>query len=144
MRTTWAWDDAYVYVAVRCATRAGAAYPRDDRPRARDADLAAFDRVRLLIDVDRDYATSFELTVDSRGWTADACWGDAAWYPQWFVAAGSGEGAWVAEAAIRWKELGVAAPKAGAAWAVGAQRIEAGDAMSQPVGPERLGVMVFE
>ena len=56
-------------------------------PRQRDADLSAHDRVTLRLDVDRDYTTAFELVVDHRGWTHDACWNDATWNPKWFVAA---------------------------------------------------------
>lgn len=122
----WACDEEYLYVAGRVGKQPTSMYTQDHRPRVRDAALAR-DRVRLLVDVDRDYATAFELTVDCRGWTADACWGDAAWNPEWFVAAGPGNGdpqlgEWTFEAAIALAELG-ATPAPGAAWAVSVQRM---------------------
>jgi hypothetical protein len=151
----WAWDGEYLYVAVRCPKAAGVTYPRDERGRTRDAALEAFDRVRLLVDVDRDYATGFELTVDSRGWTREACWGDIAWNPEWFVAAGEADGAWTAEAAIGLEQLGTKGMASGAAWAVGVERTlpESGEgerarppAVSQTdtPGPKAFRVLIFE
>ena len=131
------------------------AYPRDDRGRSRDAALEAFDRVRLLVDVDRDYATCFELTIDSRGWTRDACWGDVGWNPEWFVAAGESDGQWVAEAAIGLEQLGAKGLATGAVWAVGVERAFPDDShgkrakpqaanRASATGPEKFGVLVFE
>lgn len=151
----WVTDGEYLYIAIRCDKAAGVAYRDDRQPRTRDAALAAFDRVRLLIDLDRDYATCFELTVDNRGWTHDACWGDATWNPEWFVAAGEAEGAWVAEVAIGLDQLGAQNPTSGAAWAVAIGRAlpASGDASransraaNQPStpGPESFDVLLFE
>jgi hypothetical protein len=145
----WAWDGEYLYVAMRCPKAAGVAYPRDDRGRTRDAALEAFDRVRLLIDVDRDYATCFELTIDSRGWTRESCWGDVAWNPEWFVAAGEANGAWTAEAAIGLDQLGAKGMASGAAWAVAVERTppEIADRKEKPhstIGPAHFAVLTFE
>ena len=63
------------------------------------------DRVAVRLDVDRDYTTAFELAVDHRGWTHDACWNDATWNPTWFVAAAADESTWTVEAAIPLAEL---------------------------------------
>jgi len=38
--------------------------------------LEPFDRVSILLDLDRDYATYFQLQVDQRGAVRDDCWGD--------------------------------------------------------------------
>ena len=66
------------------------------------------DRVELLLDVDRDYATYYMLVVDHRGWTAETCWHDPTWNPGWFVATGGDEKSWTAEAAIPLAELSAA------------------------------------
>lgn len=149
----WAWDEEYLYVAVRCPKAADVAYPRDERGRTRDAALEAFDRVRLLIDVDRDYATCFELTTDSRGWTREACWGDIAWNPEWFVAAGETEESWTAEAAIGLAQLGTSGMASGAVWAVAVERALPGTTADAPAplraaepgpGPEAFSLLLFE
>ena len=56
-------------------------------PRAAMPILSAHDRVDVLIDLDRDFATYYRLTVDHRGWTHDSCCGDDTWDPTWYVAA---------------------------------------------------------
>jgi hypothetical protein len=161
-----AYDAKYLYLACKCPL-AGADYSADDRPRPRDGDLSRRDRVTLVLDADRDYATGWELTVDSRGWTGERCWWDAAWNPKWYVAAGgSAEGgetldpSWTVEAAIPWRALAAEAPSAGAAWALSVVRTipnggAAGadrrqhwpnpkDAATAPAGPAAFGVLVFE
>ena len=54
----------------------------------------------------------FELLIDSRGWTADRCWGDAAWNPEWFVAAGELNGAANGHAAPNGNGAGLAIDRA--------------------------------
>jgi hypothetical protein len=159
------YDAKYLYVACKCPL-AEADYSTDDRPRPRDGDLSGRDRVMLVLDADRDYATGWELTVDSRGWTSERCWGDAAWNPEWFVAArGPDEGPltldpmWIVEAAIPWTELATEAPTKGAAWALSVGRTIPGDAAGSPreerwpsaaepatapEGPAEFGVLLFE
>jgi hypothetical protein len=97
----------------------------------------------LLVDLDRDYITWFELTVDSRGRTADRCGEDASWNPEWYVAAsearpgedrfastepaevsgpaGAGDH-WTIEAAIAFTSLTDQPPMPGDAWAVAIDR----------------------
>ncbi|RIK74806.1 MAG: hypothetical protein DCC67_16145 [Planctomycetota bacterium] len=122
-----AYDDRYLYLAVCCAKRDGVAYPRDDRPRPHDGDVASYDHVRLALDLDRDYATWFELTVDSRGWTADRCAGDASWNPRWYVAAAESNvaagPAWIVEAAIPLAELTTETVTPQSVWACAAARV---------------------
>ena len=100
------YDGGYLYVA--------AEVPRDpelpaDPPhlpgRTHDADLAGFDRLNLSIDVDRDYATWYQIDVDQRGWTADACWENRAWNCQRYIAAVADEHNWRIEMAIPFSEL---------------------------------------
>ena len=97
-------------------------YQSDDSPRPRDADLTQHDRVSLKLDVDRDYTTAFELTVDNRGWTYDACNGDATWNPTWYVAAANDESSWTVEAAIPLSELVEKPPTARDVWALAVRR----------------------
>lgn len=149
-----AYDREYLYVAVICAKAPGVSYPDDDSPRPRDGDVHPYDHVRLRLDLDRDYASHYELIVDSRGWTADRCWGDEAWNPQWFVAASEDNAAastWVVEAAIPWSELTLAPPKSGHSWACSIGRHIPGAASQSWVGPadekpgpESFGVLQFE
>ncbi|MCC6492499.1 MAG: hypothetical protein IT424_05710 [Pirellulales bacterium] len=148
----FAYDQQYLYVAVRCAKQPGAAYPRDERQRPHDGDVEAYDHVRLAIDLDRDYATWFELAIDSRGWTADRCAGDATWDPCWYVAsAGGGDAdsaAWTVEAAIPLAELTAEPPQTTAAWACAATRLppaSAGEPAPKPQPqPQEFGLLLFE
>lgn len=150
-----AYDGEFLYLGVTCAKLDGVDYARDDAPRPHDGDLSRHDRVTVVLDADRDYATGFELTIDSRAWTGDRCWGDAAWNPDWYVAGGEDDlptgAAWTAEAAIPWKALAIRAPRAGEAWAcsvfreapgVDTQRWS-GDA-SSATGPTAFGLLRFE
>jgi len=128
-----------------------AARPQTDGPRPRDADLESHDRLELLIDLDRDYATYFRLAVDHRGWTAESCWGDRSWNPQWFVAVSSQPKSWSIEAAIPLRELTGATPGAKTAWAIGLQRIVPGVGFqswtapaSADIQPQGFGYLLFE
>ncbi len=116
-------DDRFLYIGVHCLKSPNVDYAPDASPRVHDADLSQHDRVTLRLDTDRDYSTAFELTVDSRGWTQDACCGDATWNPTWYVAAASDDTSWTIEAAIPLAELAEHAPAARDVWAVAAQRI---------------------
>jgi hypothetical protein len=107
--------------------------------------------VTLLLDVDRDYATWWQLSVDHRGRPAASCFGDATWNPQWFIAAGGDEYWWTVEAAIPLAELGPARPKVRDVWAAQAQRVvprHGLQSFSQPaavtIRPEGFGLLVFE
>jgi photosystem II stability/assembly factor-like uncharacterized protein/tetratricopeptide (TPR) repeat protein len=144
-------DTEHLYLAVRCKRAPGDDVPAPSGARTRDADLSEHDRVDFCLDVDRDLATYYRLTIDRRGWTAESCWDDATWNPQWFVAAGGDETTWVVEAAIAWSELVAEPPKAGTSWACGIQRLAptAGlQAWTAPadidVRPEGFGVLTFE
>lgn len=118
-----AYDDEHLYLAVRAAKHSACDYRAPAGKRSRDPDLRQRDRVEFYFDTNRDYATAFRLTVDAHGWAADDCAGDARWNPQWFVAAASDDATWTIEAAIPWTELTSQPPRAGDAWALGAQRV---------------------
>jgi hypothetical protein len=146
-----AYDDAYLYLAIRCPKIEGVDYPTDQQPRPHDGDLSAYDRVRLLLDIDRDYRSYYQLTIDSRGWTAESCYGNTHWNPQWFVASGGDRHSWTAEAAIPLGELVGDPVGPRHVWAVAVDRVVpgvglqtwVGPTFDQP-GPENFGLLIFE
>ncbi|HEY1066866.1 MAG TPA: hypothetical protein VGE52_12175, partial [Pirellulales bacterium] len=102
-------------------------------------------------DLDRDWVTAYRLTVDSRGWTTEDCWGDPSWNPTWFVAASDKADRWSVEMAIPWEELSAKAPQAGDVWAVGAIRTTPGagvQSWTQPAVAEGMqpdfGYLMFQ
>ena len=143
-------DDKFLYIALTCKHPVGQGMaPAKDRPR--DADLRAFDRISILLDVDRDYSTCFHLQVDQRGCVREDCWGDQGWNPQWFVAVRCEEDAWYIEAAIPLSELTGDRIVRGSAWACNIVRILPGrgiQAWSTPAGvepqPEGMGLLLFQ
>jgi hypothetical protein len=145
------YDTQFLYLAVRCSKSSNLDYASDNGPRSRDADLTQHDRVIVEFDIDRDYGTAFELTVDSRGWTREACWGDATWNPTWYVAAAGDEATWTVEAAIPLREIVGKPPTTRHVWAVSARRTipRAGYQSWSGQGglndsPARFGLMIFE
>jgi photosystem II stability/assembly factor-like uncharacterized protein len=99
-----AYDPEYLYLAVRCKHPAGPTVP-PVKMRSRDADLGAYDRVSLMLDLDRDYASYFHFQIDERGCCREDCSGDVSWNPKWFVAVESTGDGWTAEIAIPLGEL---------------------------------------
>ncbi len=150
--TTQAWfayDKDCLYIAVRCTHPAGQQVPRV-RKRKRDDDLRKYDRVSILLDLDRDYSTYFHLQVDQRGCVREDCWGDVTWNPRWFVAAQSDETSWQVEAALPLSELTADQITVNSAWACNVTRILPGRAVhswSRPADvkprPEGMGLLVF-
>jgi len=145
-----AYDDEFLYIGISCTRAEGFKYATSDEPRPRDADLADQDRVELLIDVDRDFATYYQLVVDCRGWTAESCWRDKSWNPNWFVASAEIDGAWTAEAAIALSELTDQQTLAKKTWALGIQRIIPGVGFqswttpaASTIAPEGFGYVIF-
>jgi photosystem II stability/assembly factor-like uncharacterized protein len=149
---TEAWlahDAEYLYLALRCR------HPEDRyvepvKVRPLDADLRAYDRVSLLLDLDRDYSTYFQFQVDQRGCVCDDCWGDLTWNPRWFVAAQSDKTEWRIEAAIPLTELTGDGVTLGQTWACNIVRVLPGrgvQAFSLPADvkprPEGMGLLMF-
>lgn len=144
-----AYDDSHLYVAVECKhpqDRYSAPVPR----RTRDADQRSFDRVSVLLDLDRDYRTYYRLSVDQRGAVAEDCWGDRTWNPKWYVAHASSPEGWTAELAVPLIELTGDPVSLGTCWACNVVRVLPGrgvQAWSQPADaeprPEGLGLMLF-
>jgi photosystem II stability/assembly factor-like uncharacterized protein len=145
-----AYDQEYLYIAIHCPRSSGQDYSVPDEPRPRDADLSQHDRVALHIDVDRDFSTAFELAVDSRGWTHDACWGDAHWNPNWYVAHATDDDSWTVEAAVPISELVDDPPAARHVWAVSIYRTipragyETWTGEPATDSPDQFGLLIFE
>jgi len=147
----FSWDAEFLYVGLHCRKGASTDAAPPTGPRPRDPDLSAHDRVDLLIDIDRDYATFYRLTIDHRGWVGEACLGDRTWNPTWYVAAASDGDSWTIEAAIPLSELVDQTPQAGTVWAIGLQRVVPGtgfQAWTSPASldivPEGFGYLWFE
>ena len=145
-----AYDGEFLFVAASCRKPRGIEYPAAEPRRSRDPDLQDRDRLELLLDLDRDYATYYRLTVDHRGWAADACAGVAGWNPDWYIATAEDDTAWTIEAAVPWKELCERPPTDQTVWAVGLQRLVPGagfQSWSQPADPTILpagfGLLLF-
>jgi photosystem II stability/assembly factor-like uncharacterized protein len=145
----FAFDQEFLYVALRCRHPAGQRVA-PVKPRTTDADLIAFDRVSITIDLDRDYATYFQLQVDQRGCVRDDCWGDLSWNPKWFVAVESTDDCWQIEAAIPLGELTSDRIMPTTVWACNVVRTIPGrglQAWSTPADvepkPEGMGLLQF-
>jgi hypothetical protein len=144
-------DEQYLYVAIQCRHAPGARYEATSEKRPRDPDLSEHDRVDIFLDLDRDYATYYHLTIDHRGWAADASCGDQSWNPKWFIAAQTTDGVWTAEAAIPLAELKATILPGKTIWALGLQRTVPGvgfQSWTTPAAtaivPEGFGWLGFE
>ena len=100
-------------------------------------DMRAFDRVSILIDLDRDYQTYYQLQMDQRGAVAEDCWGDRSWNPKWFVAVNAEETGWTAEIAIPLSELTGDTVAPGKLWAVNVVRTVPGQGHASLERPGR-------
>lgn len=144
-------DDEFLYIAVSCGKAKGVDYSAQESPRAADKDLSAQDRVTIALDIDRDYASYWRLTIDHRGWPAESCFGDQTWNPNWFIATAGDDQFWTAEVAIPLAEICPKKPQARDVWALGIDRVipRVGlQSFSTPAQvetlPEGFGLMVFE
>jgi photosystem II stability/assembly factor-like uncharacterized protein len=142
-------DREYLYVAVKCG-HPNACFVPTVKVRKRDEDLRGHDRICLLLDLDRDYATYYRLEIDQRGCLFEDCWGDRTWNPRWFVAARGGPEGWRVEAAIPLTELTGERVSVGRAWACNVVRVVPGrgvQALSLPADveprPEGMGILLF-
>ncbi len=145
------YDNEFLYLAIYCPRIAGVEYSADDRARPRDADLSQHDRVEVQLDLDRDFATAYSLTVDSRGWSRDACWDDINWNPSWYIAATDEEASWTVEAAVPLAELTANPPAGRHVWAASARRtiprMGCESWAGAPTGdesPNHFGLLIFE
>jgi hypothetical protein len=102
-------DERYLFVALDCQADA-ADEETGVHDRARDADMLGVDHVDLCLDMDRDYCTGWQISVDRLGRGADRVDGDPGWNPTWYLATRRRAGGWLAELAIPLQELTAARP----------------------------------
>lgn len=117
-----AYDDDFLYIAVRCNKLSDYPYQSTDVPRERDADLWNRDRIEFAFDTDRDYHTFLQFSVDHRGWCSDGANGSTGWDPEWFIANSEDEKSWSVELAIPIAQLTSGTPEFGTVWATSAAR----------------------
>ncbi|MGL4595705.1 MAG: YCF48-related protein [Thermoguttaceae bacterium] len=145
------YDKEYLYIGLRVPRSPNFSYPPiNEKPRSRDDNIDMQDRVEILLDLDRDYGTSYSLTFDSRGWVIDSCWGDLTWNPDCFVARHEDNDSWYIEAAIAFRSLSDTSPSPGTVWGIGCRRIVPGvgiecwNAENSFNLTEGFGFLVFE
>ena len=149
-------DTDYLYIASVCAKRQGTRYFPARRPRPRDAQLDEMDRLRICLDVNRDYASWWTIEIDHRGWTHDAWSGggvpgttDPSWDPAYYVASAGSDDSWTIEVAIPLDELAPDEYQMGH-WAIGVERLvpradtEMWNAVSYGERPILQGVLQLE
>ncbi len=145
-----AFDQDFLYLALRC-THPPEYHVPAVKVRKRDENLLPYDRVSLMLDLDRDYSTYFHFQVDQRGCVFEECWGDKSWNPRWFVAVRSEQTEWNIEAAIPIGQMTGNNITLGSAWACNVVRIlpqRGVQAFSVPAGveprPEGMGLLLFQ
>lgn len=145
------YDNGYLYLAAVC--RGGMVNPSEESrgPRPRDPQLANHDRLQIFLDVDRDYATSYCLTIDDRGWCSENCGENVTWNPRWFVASARQKEEWTIEVAIPFSEMVSSVPSPRSVWNIGLQRINPSKGFSaaswpaDPRGrPEGFSYLIFQ
>lgn len=148
-KAKFTFDSEFLYIAVECKHPAGKHVPLVEK-RKRDEDLREYDRVSILLDMDRNYQTYYRFEIDQRGCLSEDCWGDKSWNPKWYVASKSDETGWTAEIAIPLVELTDLAVVPGQTWACNVVRIVPGkglQAWSLPADveprPEGMGLLMF-
>lgn len=148
-KARFAYDEEYLYIAVECKHPASQFAAKVEK-RGRDMDLASYDRVSIMLDMDRDFQTYYRFQIDQRGALAEDCWGDPTWNPRWFVAVASDESGWTAEVAIPKAELTGERLTAGKVWACNVVRVVPSrgvQSWSQPADekprPEGMGLLLF-
>ncbi len=69
----FAHDGEFLYIATKCKHPVGRQVAKVEK-RTRDMDLHSFDRVGIMLDLDRDYQTYYHLQIDQRGALCEDCW----------------------------------------------------------------------
>lgn len=145
----FAYDKDFLYMAATCK-HPPEAHVEPVKVRSRDAKVAPFDHLDILLDLDRDYHTYFRFQIDQRGCVSEDCWGDLSWNPRWFVALKSDAEGWTTEVAIPMVELTGDNVTLGKAWAFNVVRVVPGKGVqswSQPADveprPEGMGLLMF-
>ena len=127
-------DAQFLYVAVECPHPTLNSVTKAES-RGQDDDLTGRDRVELMLDLDRDYATYYRLRFDRSGRSAEDCCGDPTWNPKWLLAVDAQPTGWSAELAIPLAELTGSPQLAGQTWAMNLTRVVPGAACGAWSGP---------
>ena len=122
-------DDQFLYIAATLPRNSRRHEPLENTQpvvefagRSHDADLSGFDRLKISLDTDRDYATAYEIEIDERGQVRESCWEDSTWNPDMWVHVDSEPARWRIEMAIPFAALGPQAPERQEAWAISVVR----------------------
>ncbi len=145
-------DEKYLFVGIDC--EGGEPHLESHpSPGPRDADIGEVDHVDLCLDVNRDYSTGWQISVDCRGWAGDRVDGDPDWNPKWHLATQGRPTGWMAELAIPLDELTAELPltdRCSSTWLAGMRRSMAGaDTQTWPNGAgaglpwQRCGYLVL-
>ena len=144
-------DAEFFYLAVVCRKLTGVTYQPSKQTRSRDAKLTEQDHINIFIDIDRDYASFYQFSVDHRGWTREAICDDLHFDPDWFVAASSDQQTWTVEAAIPIDQITGRAPTSGDTWALAIQRVMPKHGVESWTNkesalfiPEMAGLLIFD
>ncbi|MCA9062131.1 MAG: hypothetical protein KDA96_03710 [Planctomycetaceae bacterium] len=121
-------DEEFLYVAARCDFPPTRTVPQlVASERYHDADHELRDRLELTLDLDRDYSTAYQFTVDQTGQTSESLDHLVSWNPQWYVANDADSNGWRIEAAIPLSELASQRVPDGALWSVRLRRLIPGE-----------------
>ncbi|ODA34433.1 YCF48-related protein [Planctopirus hydrillae] len=117
-------DREFLYLAGKCHRHPGhRSNPVETSGRTYDAPLEELDRVRISLDIDRDYVSAYHFEISETGAVSESCWERVRWNPTWFVAVDGDAEGWRFEAAIAWSELAAQAPATNHVFAAKAMRI---------------------
>ncbi len=98
-------DEEFFYLFSEVTASTGSSEERALAKRNYDMVQVDQEQIRLRIDLDRDYATWFELAWNRDGETSDQFNDIRSWNPVWYVAVSETESGWNAEIAIPRSEL---------------------------------------
>ena len=146
------YDTERLYISVVCPgppPDAPATAP-DGRP---VTGLADVDHVEVILDIDRDFASTYRFAVDARGRRTDSCLDCEPWHGPWTAQTAAREDGWSVEIALPFETLGSwdrGHPKAGDTWRLNVVRHRPGLpvlAWGHPAGrrprPEGMGLLRF-
>ena len=121
------YDNEYLYIGITCKKAQEYVYEdTKEKPRKRDTDSPASDRIELQFDLDRDYTSTWKFAFDYRGWVWDSAWNDISWNPTVFVAQKADAERWTLEIAIPLEELCQSPPSRADVWLISARRVVPG------------------
>jgi hypothetical protein len=142
----FAYDDEYLYVAIRFDARDWNEDLTRPDGKIRDHNLDGVDRLRLRLDTDRDLMTSMQLQVSAAGRTHDAIDGNPDWQPTWYVDTKQADGQVIIELALSRYDIADLPIPAGETWYASVDLIPAGTKTYDPIipNPETWKRIVFQ